>query len=104
MKNLGISLILVGFLVPLRTVSAQEAAEGTTKVAEEPTAVVEGTTERTVYKQKTVIDFSGVTIEGELTKPEGSYVLSRKPTKFRSLLKARADFIPELKASLDTLL
>lgn len=60
--------------------------------------------ERTVYRKKTVIDFSEVTIEGELSKPEGSYLLSRKPTKFRSLLKARTDFFPELKASLDALL
>ena len=59
--------------------------------------------DRTVYKKKTVIDFSGVTIQGELTKPEGSYLLTRKKTKFRSLLKARANFLPELKASTDNI-
>lgn len=59
--------------------------------------------DKTVYKQKTVIDFSDVTIQGELTKPEGSYLLNRKKTNFRSLLKARADFLPELFTSTDNL-
>ena len=59
--------------------------------------------DKTVYKQKTVIDFSDVTIEGELTKPEGSYLLNRKKTKFKTLLKIRANFIPELEYSTDNL-
>ncbi|MEO1232272.1 MAG: hypothetical protein AAFZ18_25570 [Myxococcota bacterium] len=59
--------------------------------------------DRTEYKKKTVIDFSDVTIQGELTKPEGSYLLNRKKTNFRSLLKARADFLPELITSTDNL-
>ena len=59
--------------------------------------------DKTVYKQKTVIDFSDVTIQGELTKPEGSYLLNRKKTKFQSLLKTREDFLPELFNSTDNL-
>lgn len=59
--------------------------------------------DRTVYKKKTVIDFSDVTIQGALTKPEGSYLLNRKKTNFKSLLKARANFIPELQTSIDNL-
>ncbi len=30
----------------------------------------------TVYKKTTIIDFSDVTITGELTKPEGSYLMN----------------------------
>ncbi len=59
--------------------------------------------DRTVYKRKTVIDFSDVTIQGELTKPEGSYLLNRKKTKFKTLLQIRADFLQELFNSTDNL-
>jgi len=55
------------------------------------------------FKKKTVIDFSDVTIQGELTKPEGSYLLNRKKTKFKILLKIRANFVPELVNSTDNL-
>jgi len=55
------------------------------------------------YKKKTIIDFSDVTIQGELTKPEGSYLLNRKKTNFTSLLKIRGNFLPELFNSIDNL-
>jgi hypothetical protein len=60
-------------------------------------------TDKTVFKKKTIIDFSDVTIQGELTKPEGSYLLNRKKTKFNSLLKIRGNFLPELFNSIDNL-
>ncbi len=59
--------------------------------------------DKTEYKNKTVIDFSDVTIQGELTKPEGSYLLNRKKTKFKTMLKLRANFLPELFNSTDSL-
>lgn len=59
--------------------------------------------DQTVFKKKTIIDFSDVTIQGELTKPEGSYILSRKKTKFTTLLKIRGNFLPELFNSIDNL-
>lgn len=59
--------------------------------------------DKTVFKKKTIIDFSDVTIQGELTKPEGSYLLNRKKTKFNSLLKIRGNFLPELVNSIDNL-
>lgn len=59
--------------------------------------------DRTVYKKKTVIDFTDVAVEGELTKPEGSYVLNRKRTDFQSLIKVRENFAPELQKSVDNL-
>ena len=69
--------------------------------AAEPHVVQEP--DKTVYKKKTVIDFNDVTLEGELTKPEGSYVINRKKTKFGSLIKLRGDFLPELQRSVDNL-
>ena len=59
--------------------------------------------DRTVYRKKTVIDFTDVAVEGELTKPEGSYSVSKKKTRFDSLIKVRTDFNPELQQSVDNL-
>lgn len=64
--------------------------------------VVQGQ-DSTVFKKKTVIDFSDVTLEGELTKPEGAYGLSRGKTKFNSLIKLRTHFTPEMNKSTDQL-
>ena len=67
----------------------------------EDTEIHEG--DKTVYNKKTVIDFSDVNIEGELTKPEGSYIKNRKKTRFRNLIELRGNFRPELKRSASAL-
>ena len=74
-------------------------------LAEEPQTQVKVIQEedRTVYRKKTVIDFTDVAVEGELTKPEGSYVLNRKETDFDSLIRIRDNFNPELQKSVDNL-
>ncbi len=72
-------------------------------VAEETEVKVIQEEDRTVYRKKTVIDFTDVAVEGELTKPEGSYVLHRKKTDFQSLIKVRENFDPELQKSADNL-
>lgn len=59
--------------------------------------------DRVVYNKKTVIDFSDVNIEGELTKPEGTYFKNRKKTRFRSLIDLRSNFRPELHRSVSAL-
>ncbi len=59
--------------------------------------------DKTVYRKKTVIDFTDVAVEGELTKPEGSYAISKKKTSFKSLIKVRDNFVPELQKSVDNL-
>lgn len=56
-----------------------------------------------VYKKRTVIDFSDVTITGELTRPEGSYIMNRKKAKFDTLIKVRENFLPELLRSVDNI-
>lgn len=57
--------------------------------------------DRIIYEKKTVIDFNEKTMEGELAKPEGSYLLERRKTQFDSMLWLRRDFTPELKRSVD---
>ena len=59
-------------------------------------ALAEDGSDQVVYKKKTVIDFSDVTIEGELTKPDGSYVVSRKLSRFSTLIQYRQDYKFEL--------
>jgi len=59
--------------------------------------------DKVVYKKKTVVDFNDVTLEGELTKPEGAYNMSRKKTSFTSLINMRDNFLPELQKSVDNL-
>ena len=58
---------------------------------------------QTVYKKRTVVDFSDVTIEGELTKPQGSYISTRRGSKFNKLIKIRENFVPEMYLSVDNL-
>jgi hypothetical protein len=64
--------------------------------------VVQGE-DKTVFKKKTMIDFSDVTLEGELKKPEGQYGLVRGRTDFDSLIKRRMHFTQELEKSTDQL-
>lgn len=59
--------------------------------------------DKTVFRKKTVIDFTDVAVEGELTKPEGSYAISKKKTTFKTLIKVRSDFNPELQKSVNNL-
>lgn len=59
--------------------------------------------DRVVYKQTTVVDFNEVTLEGELTRPEGSYMMNRRRSNFSSLIKLRDNFLPELQKSVDNL-
>lgn len=59
--------------------------------------------DRTVVRKKTVIDFSDVAVEGDLIKPEGSYSVSRRKTTFKTLIRLRDNFQPELRKSVDEL-
>lgn len=80
--------------------AALAVAVGTPAIAEEKVIQEK---DRTIYRKKTAIDFTDVAVEGDLTKPEGSYVLNRKKASFRSLIKVRDNFAPELQKSVDHL-
>jgi hypothetical protein len=92
MKRLASAVLAAGALWA-GTAVAQEKDE--VKVIQEE--------DKTVFRKKTVIDFTDVAVEGELTKPEGSYLLNRKKTDFQSLIKVRDNFNPELQKSADNL-
>lgn len=90
MKRYVAALMLAGVIV------------GTGGVASAAERVIQEE-DRVVYKKRTVVDFGDVTLEGELTKPEGSYLMNRKRTKFSTLIRMRDNFLPELQKSVDNL-
>lgn len=45
-----------------------------------------------VYKKKTVYSFADDTIDGDLTRPDGAYVDSRKRVRHSNLIKIRDNF------------
>ncbi len=59
--------------------------------------------DRTIVRKRTSVDFTDVAVEGELSKPDGSYVLDRNRTRFQSLIRVRDNFDPELQKSVDNL-
>lgn len=95
MRRLASVAVVMGLWVAPAAALAQEQSKDTVKVIQEE--------DRTVFRKKTVIDFTDVAVEGELTKPEGSYVLHRKKSDFQSLIKVRENFDPELQKSVDNL-
>ena len=48
------------------------------------------------YREKTVIDFEDVMLEGQIKKPSGSFLMDRSKTKFDSLINLKQDFNKEL--------
>ena len=80
-------LLIIALIIPVAsgTASAQEGGD------------------KIVYKKRTLVDFSDVSIQGELRKPEGDFYGSRKRTRFGKLIRTRANFTPEIISSTDNL-
>lgn len=62
-----------------------------------------GGEEGVIYKKKTVVSFGDDTIDGDLTKPDGDYVESRKRVRHSNLIKIREDFREKILNSISTL-
>jgi hypothetical protein len=88
-------LALAVVALPARAGAEDEPQKPGPKIVHEP--------DKVVVRKRTVIDFNDVTVEGELTRPEGSYVLNRNRSRFESVVKLREDFNPELQKSADNL-
>ena len=101
-QRLGILVAAAIGAAGLSPARAQDKAAGSTETREGNVRVVQEA-DKVVIRKRTVIDFGDVTVEGELTKPEGSYLLNRNRTRFQSLIKLRKDFNPELQKSADNL-
>jgi len=62
--------------------------------AQEPKA---DSKERVEYEKKTVINFDDDTIQGDLTRPDGEYVESRKRVSHSNLIKIREEWRDKVK-------
>jgi hypothetical protein len=49
-----------------------------------------------IYKKKTIYDFEDDVISGDLTKPDGEYLESRKRARHQNLIKIREEFTKEV--------
>jgi len=87
------ALIVLALLATVPAAAA-DAPKGV-KVVQEP--------DKVIVRKRTVVDFNDVTVEGELIKPEGSYLLHRSKTRFKPLIHLRDDFDGELRQSADNL-
>jgi hypothetical protein len=88
-----IKRVAIAMLVALGASAAEKPAM--VKVVQQP--------DKVIVRKRTVVDFGDVTVEGELIKPEGSYVLNRNKTRFGPLIQLRDDFDAELRKSADNL-
>lgn len=89
-----IAAILIGVVVPA-TVSAQDAM---------PTAgeAMGGSDDAgVVYKKETSYDFEADDVEGNLVKPDELGITADQHGKTSSLIKIRADFVPEMLKSVE---
>jgi len=59
--------------------------------------------DRTVIRKETRVDFADQTVEGNIVRPEGNYILDRNKNRFESLVRLRTSFERELRASTDGL-
>jgi len=50
-------------------------------------------------KKRTVINFEDELIEGDVKKPELSYLLQKKQFNFGKLIKLRENFLPEMQST-----
>ena len=55
------------------------------------------------YRQKTVIDFEDIMLEGQIKKPTGSFLSDRKGKQFETLITFKEEFNKELVKSVDLL-
>ncbi len=68
---------------------------GTSSLAQTPGGAM-GDAPDVKYKKKTVYDFDDDVVEGELQRPDGEFVDTRRKAKHSTLIKIRQDFIPEM--------
>lgn len=51
-----------------------------------------GENDTIIYQKKTVVSFDDDTIDGDLTRPDGDFIESRKRIRHSNLIKIRDDF------------
>lgn len=80
---------VIGLLAGMTLLTASGAVFAQAKAAG-------GGNDNVQYKSKTVYDFDDDLVEGDLVRPDGEFVDTRKGAKHSSLIKIRENFIPEM--------
>lgn len=83
MRPHAIARLLAGVLIGLVSLTAASAQ------AQDVEEIVR---ETVVYQKKTVVSFEDDTIDGDLTRPDGEYIDSRKRIRHSNLIKIRDNF------------
>ena len=83
-------LALLSLVVVLGTASAAAAEEQVIREAD-----------KTVYKEKTVVDFNGAEVEGETIRPDSELVVTKKKSDFANMIQHRKSFAGEMRKSTD---
>ena len=53
------------------------------------------------YRKKTEIDFEDVSVDGELKKPHGAYLLDKRQSSFNPLIRMKENFNTEMTESVN---
>ncbi len=85
LRRLATGLVAAGFMFTAGAALAQA-----------PAAAERGDAPQVTYKKKTVYDFDDDVVEGELQRPDGEFVDTRRKAKHSTLIKIRENFIPEM--------
>lgn len=97
MKNITLALATLVALGGVAQAQNQGgAAPPPAGAAAAPAAGAAGAAGGVAYKSKTVYDFDDDTVEGDLVRPDGEMVDTRRGAKHSSLIKIRENFIPEM--------
>lgn len=61
-----------------------------------PVALAQSGEPEVRYRKRTEIDFEDVSIDGELKKPHGAYLLDKRQSSFNPLIRLKEDFSQEM--------
>jgi hypothetical protein len=79
-----------------RTLSLLVALMGFSLVAVPTFAQRDNSDVEVRYKKKTEIDFEDVSVDGELKKPHGAYLLDKRQSSFNPLIRLKENFNEEM--------
>lgn len=98
MRTMRVVVAVTALAAPAGAQKAAPAQQAPATVAAETKGGVQVT-----YKQKTVYDFDDDLVEGDLVRPDGELVDTRRSAKHSSLIKIRENFIPEMLKSVEAI-
>ncbi|MBJ93332.1 MAG: hypothetical protein CMP23_02530 [Rickettsiales bacterium] len=61
-----------------------------------PVAIAQSDEPDVRYRKRTEIDFEDVSIDGELKKPHGAYLLDKRQSSFNPLIRLKENFNQEM--------